>query len=160
MQSVEKINIAQLIAQRVWMVPADFTKQQILEHLTRLLCEGDAVLRFEELFPQIMAREAELSTTLDSGLSIPHTRLENYENIRAALAVLPKPLQDTNGLPIKAVFLFVTPIRSEFFQTHLLVLSAAVERFSAEFMDRLAACQTTLQALELLRESSSVEPEK
>lgn len=150
-QSVEKVNIADLIAARVWLVPADLNKQQVLEQLARLLCQADASLHFEEIFPQILAREEELSTTLDSGLSIPHVRLENYDKTIAALAVLPRPLQDSNGMPIKAVFLFITPVRSEFFQKHLLVLSAAVERFSPEFMDRLAVCKTAQEALQLLR---------
>ena len=156
-QSVEKINIADLIAERVWLVPADLNKQQVLEQLTRLLCQADSALRFDEIFPQILAREEELSTTLDSGLSIPHVRLENFDKTVAALGVLTRPLKDNNGLPIKAVFLFITPIRSEFFQTHLLVLSAAVEQFSPEFMDRLAVCQNTQEIIQLLQKSPSAE---
>lgn len=156
-QSVEKINIADLIAQRVWLAPAETNKQQVLEQSARLLCEADPALHFEEIFPQILAREEELSTTLDSGLSIPHVRLENFDKTVAALAVLPRPLQDSNGLPIKAVFLFITPVRSEFFQTHLLVLSAAVERFSPSFMDKLAVCQTPEEIVQLLQQPPSAE---
>lgn len=151
MQAVEKINIADLIAERVWIAPAGLNKQQILEQLARLLCQADVSLHFEEIFPQILAREEELSTTLDSGLSIPHVRLENFEKTIAALAVVQEPLQDSNGLPIKAVFLFITPLEYEFFQKHLLVLSGAVELFSPPFMDKLAQCQSTEQILQLLQ---------
>lgn len=150
-QLVEKICIADLVADRIFISPAGLAKEKLLEQLAKLVCQADSSLHLPDILQQILAREAELSTTLDSGLSIPHIRLESYDKILAALAVLPEPLADTGGQKIQAVFLFITPVRSEFFQTHLRILSAAVELFSPARMERLSKCTTPQQVTELLR---------
>jgi len=152
-QHINKICIADLVEDRIFISPAGLAKEALLEQLAKLLCQADNRLHFPDIFQQILAREAELSTTLDSGLSIPHVRLDGFDKVLAALAVLPEPLPDTGVQPIKAVFLFITPIRYEFFQTHLRVLSAAVEVLSPQCMAQLAACTTIEQVSALLRKA-------
>ena len=149
----EKIYLADLVGDRILIAPADLPKEQVLGQLVKLICQTDERLNFQEILQQILVRETELSTTLDSGLSIPHARLEGPDKALAALAVLPQPLQEVNGSLIKAVFLFIAPVRSEFFQTHLRILSTAVEVLSPSFMDKLSACTTPQAVLQLLAQA-------
>ena len=147
----EKIKIANLVEDRVFIATPDLPKEQVLGQLVKLICQAAAEqLNFEEILKQILAREMELSTTLDSGLSLPHVRVEGFDKALGAVGVLPKALQDMNEQPIKAVFLFITPVRSEFFQLHLQILASAVETFSPALMEMLSHCSSKEAVLQLL----------
>ncbi len=150
----EKICLPDLIGERIFIAPYSFPKEQVFGRLLKMICAADARLNFQEILQQILAREVALSTTLDTGLSIPHVRLEDFDRILAALAVLPSPIQEANGHFIKAVFLFILPIRSEFFPTHLNILSTAVEVLSPTIMDKLARCMTSEQVSRLLAQAN------
>ena len=146
----EKIHLVDLIQDRVFIATPDLPKEQVLGQLVKLICRADERLDFTEILKQVLAREMELSTTLDSGLSIPHVRVESFDKILGAVGVLPKALQDVNGQAIKAVFLFITPVSSEFFQTHLQTLSSAVETFSPALMEMLSHCSSKEAVMRLL----------
>lgn len=82
----------------------------------RTVCRDYPQLDPADVASQVLKREEGISTTLDTGLSIPHARLEELGDFTAALAVLPEPLRDqTNSdLSIRVMFLFLSPAKPAF----------------------------------------------
>ena len=154
--NISKINLADLIENRIFISPDKLPKEQVLGLLVKLICQADARLNFREVLQRVLDREVELSTTLDCGLSIPHARLDDFDKVLAALAVLPQSLQDVNGHIIRCVFLFVTPVRSDFFPIHLQVLSVAVGELSPQLMERLCVCNHANEVQQVLRQADNV----
>ena len=152
---IKEIHLTDLMSNRVFISPPDLPKEQIFGKLIKLICQAEPRLDFAEIVKKILAREAELSTTLDCGLSLPHVRLDGIDRAWAAVGVLPQALRDRNGYYMKAVFLFITPLRSEFFQTHLHILSSAVELFSPAFMEKLSHCRDAEMASQMLAHADS-----
>lgn len=93
----------------------------------------------EEVYKAILKREQGISTTLDTGLSIPHARLEGLDSFKAAVAVLPQGIKDDFGLQIKVVFLFLSPSGEQYFPEHLKLLAKLAETFTTTFIDEI--CQ-------------------
>ena len=123
------------------------SKTDVISQLSQLVCEAGAPLDPADVFTQILKREESLSTTLDTGLSVPHARLEELTEMRAALAILPQGLKDSaKQATIKAMFLFLSPAQPAFFQRHLQLLATLAETFKADFIADLAQCQTPQQA--------------
>ena len=151
------ISLFSLVGERIVLVKQPFTKQQLLKQLVQQI--GQAVSGLDPTFilEQIVQREQAMSTTLDTGINIPHVRVEGLDRIMAALAVLPRPLLDTNGKQIKAMFLFLSPARPEFFQQHLQVLATLAETFTADFLMQLTAATHEQQIAHLLAQNEILE---
>lgn len=148
-----KFKISSLLpAERVFRIEGKPAKAEVIERLTRAVCAGVPNLDADEVLAQVLKREKGISTTLDTGLSIPHARLEELEGFQAALAVLPQGIEDPSGphLEIKAMFLFLSPARQAFFQQHLQILAALAEVFKPEFISALTTCQNARQVLDKL----------
>ena len=131
-----------LSSDRIFLVAGKPAKAEVIGRLTQAVCRGEQQLDASEVLAQVLKREEGISTTLDTGLSIPHARLEELENFKAALAVLPQGIEDSSGphLEIKAMFLFLSPARQAFFQQHLQILASLAEVFKPDFIAELAAC--------------------
>lgn len=133
--------------QRIFIVRGKPSKADVIKRLTQAVCQGEAALDEAEVLTQVLKREEGISTTLDTGLSIPHARLEELEGFKAALAVLPSGIDDPAArLEIKAMFLFLSPAKQTFFQKHLQILASLAEIFKPDFISALAACQTPEEA--------------
>lgn len=132
------------------MVQGKPSKTDVIKQLTKVVCRGGSNLDEAEVLAQVLKREEGISTTLDTGLSIPHARLEELDAFKAALAVLPQGIEDPSGphLEIKAMFLFLSPARQAFFQQHLQILAALAEVFKPEFISALSTCQNAQQVLD------------
>lgn len=128
---------------QIYIVSPGQTKQAVIRRLVELICHAEPALGPEEVLREVLRREEGISTTLDTGLSIPHARLEEIADFKAALAVFPTPLPDPvhPHHAIKAMFLFLSPSKPEFFQRHLQILAALAQTFKPEFMDELAQLQ-------------------
>lgn len=138
-----------LPAEKIIILKGNLSKTDVISHLAQLVCDGSSYLDQAEVFTQILKREESLSTTLDTGLSIPHARLEELSEIKAALALLPQGIKDpAKPVTIKAMFLFLSPSQPAFFQQHLQLLAALAETFKSDFISDLALCQTPQQAAE------------
>ncbi len=138
-----KFKISRLLpSDRIFLVEGKPAKAEVIGRLTQAVCRGEQQLDASEVLAQVLKREEGISTTLDTGLSIPHARLEELENFKAALAVLPQGIEDPSGphLEIKAMFLFLSPARQAFFQQHLQILASLAEVFKPDFIAELAAC--------------------
>ncbi len=116
------------------------SKKELISALVQVVCRDYKQLDPADVAAQVLKREEGISTTLDTGLSIPHARLEELTDFAAAVAVLRKPLRETSGneLPIRVMFLFLSPAKPAFFQKHLQILSALAEKFKPEFIEELA----------------------
>lgn len=148
----EKIKLSTLLpAQRIFLLRDPATKDKVLTRLLQVLCPAGGALDRREVQRQIAEREKGMSTTLDTGLSIPHVRLEELEHFEAALAVLPQGLPDPAAQKeIKVLFLLLSPARPAFFQKHLQVLGLLAQTFTPELIARLGACTTAAEAAQIL----------
>ena len=86
--------------QQICLINNPTTKQELVQNLVTNICNGTA-LNKEEVYKAIIKREQGISTTLESGLSIPHARLEGLNSFKAVLAVIPQGVQDDYGKNIK-----------------------------------------------------------
>ncbi|MBR3603542.1 MAG: PTS sugar transporter subunit IIA [Elusimicrobiaceae bacterium] len=146
---LEKKNqlMALLPSENILILKDATSKTDVISQLTQLVCQGENSLDYTDVFTQILKREESLSTTLDTGLSIPHARLEELTKIKAALAILPHGLKDpAKSVSIKAMFLFLSPAQPIFFQQHLQLLASLAETFKIDFITDLAHCQTSQEA--------------
>ncbi len=140
-----KFKISSLLSpERIFLVTDKPAKAEVIRRLTQAVCSGENNLEASDVLAQVLKREEGISTTLDTGLSIPHARLEELDSFKAALAVLPQGIEEPSGphLEIKAMFLFLSPARQAFFQQHLQILSALAEVFKPDFIAELSMCKT------------------
>lgn len=129
-------NSLKLNAQQILVIKTPATKQEVVKCLADKVCDNTN-LNKEEVFKAILKREQGISTTLDTGLSIPHARIEGLDSFKAAVAVIPDGLKDDFGLQIKVIFLFLSPSGEHFFPEHLKLLAKLAETFTPEFIDNL-----------------------
>ena len=115
-------------------------KKELIESLVQAVCREYPQLGPAYVASQVLKREEGISTTLDTGLAIPHARLEELTDFAAAMAVLRRPLVSAdNELPVRVMFLFLSPAKPVFFQQHLQILSALAETFKPEFIEELVS---------------------
>ena len=131
-------NPLNLNPQQIYLINNPTTKQELVQNLVTNICNGTA-LNKEEVFKAIIKREQGISTTLESGLSIPHARLEGLTAFRAVLAVIPQGVQDDFGKNIKVMFLFLSPSGAQYFPEHLKLLAKLAETFTPAFIEELCS---------------------
>ncbi len=101
------------------------TKDQAIEQLAdRLIQSNDLAIDREQFLESVFAREAEMSTCLGSGLSMPHGVLPEGDTILGAMGISHDGLRfDTpDGQPVHCVILLATPPTHR--DQHLEVLAA------------------------------------
>ncbi|MBI4375642.1 MAG: PTS sugar transporter subunit IIA [Elusimicrobia bacterium] len=125
---------------------------QVMEALVRLGCQAHSLDGWSDFLSKIKDREKGISTTLDTGLSLPHARIDDLDRIVSALALLPQGLKEPDqGVMVKAMFLFVSPNKQPFFPLHLRLLRAVSLLFQPALIDELARAQSPAEALTLIR---------
>lgn len=122
---------------RIFILKGNITKKDIAAKLVKAICAQLPDLNEEEVISSVLKREQGISTTLDTGLSIPHARVNGLDTFQAAAAVLPQGIKDDYGLEIKVVFLFLSPAGPDYFSAHLKLLAALAEKFKASFIEDL-----------------------
>ena len=113
------------------------------------LCAGTK-LNKEEVYKAIQKREQGISTTLDTGLSIPHARMEGLDSFKVAIAVLPQGIKDDFGLKIKVIFLFLSPSGEQYFPEHLKLLAKLAETFNTAFIEEICKLNNTTDIVKKL----------
>ena len=127
--------------QQIFLINNPTTKQELVQYLVSNICNG-TTLNQEEVFKAIIKREQGISTTLESGLSIPHARLEGLTSFRAVVAVIPQGVQDNYGKSIKVMFLFLSPSGEQYFPEHLKLLAKLAETFTPAFIEELCSLKS------------------
>ena len=135
------INPLKLNSQQIFLINNPTNKQDLVQYLVSNIC-ADTALNQDEVFKAIIKREQGISTTLESGLSIPHARLEGLTSFRAVIAVIPQGIQDNYGKNIKVMFLFLSPSGEQYFPEHLKLLAKLAETFTPAFIEELCSLKT------------------
>lgn len=139
---IERPTLASLITpERVWLPAQTPDKKTLVETLTLLACAGRSEVDPREVAVQVLKREAEIPTVLETGLAIPHARVEELTGFAAAVAVLPEPLEDVSGDQTRIMFLFLSPMDSSFFPKHLQLLGSLASTFTPAFVAALSKQQ-------------------
>ena len=143
-----------LVESDILFPAAGLDKSQVLEALVRAVCRRAEIPDWGALLARTMEREQGISTTLDTGLSLPHARIDGLDDILAGMAILKTPIPDPKqpDLPIRVVFLFFSPNKTEAFPLHLQLLRGVSSLFQPSLIDRLTAVAGPAEALALVRE--------
>ena len=150
---VEKVH--ELLNERaVVFPPASADKAGVLELAVAAACAAHGLGEPAPFLAKVREREEGISTTLDTGLSLPHARVDGITVIAAALALLPHGVVDPKqeSVKVRAMFLFFSPNRQESFGRHLQVLRGVSTVFTPPVLDRLVTLDTAGAVLEYLRE--------
>ena len=141
-----------LTEETILRVGSTIEKGLLIDSLIAKMSAAHKILNKEELTAKIHEREEGISTTLDTGLSIPHARIDNLNELVAGLALLPQGIKDSRQpLPaIRLMFLFLSPNKREFYPQHLQVLRTAASLFQADFIEELNSLSVS-EALKLIR---------
>ncbi|MFA6584535.1 MAG: PTS sugar transporter subunit IIA [Elusimicrobiaceae bacterium] len=151
------VNIKNLLKlERVLIINEHIEKPDLIAKLIGKITADYPSLDAEFLIQKITQREQGISTTLDTGLSIPHARIEGIDNFIIALAVISEGVIDpaSPGAPIKVMMLFLSPADASFFQKHLQLLSILSSKFQPEFIEKLTSLKTAAQVLHAVAEES------
>ncbi len=144
-----------LTADAVMISPPGIGKDELIELLVRRLCACRGLKSPELLLAKVLEREQGISTTLDTGLSLPHARLDDIEDLVAAMAMVPQGIKDAKagGLVIRLMFLFFSSSRSEMLPRHLQLLRRIASLFEPALIGRLCAADSPASAWEIIRQA-------
>lgn len=147
------MKISALLGEETVLFPAEGQdKAAVLEALVSAVCRRAHISDFSSFLAKVLEREQGISTTLDTGLSLPHARMDSIDGILAGMAVLKKPLPDPKqrDLSIRVVFLFFSPNKKDAFGLHLQLLRGVSSLFQPALIDQLTAASGPAAALELV----------
>ena len=153
-RSAKGLKIGPLLAEDVVLFPAEgMDKNAVLDRLAAAVCKKAGIADHLPFLSKVLEREGGISTTLDTGLSLPHARLDGIPAIMAGMAVLKKPVPDPKqtDLSIRVMFLFFSPNKPEAFPLHLQLLRGVSSLFQPAAIDQLTAAPTPAAVLELVR---------
>lgn len=162
MQDIIKLSPLSLInKENIFIIKGRPAKEDVIKRLVQAVCQENAALNVQDVLTQVLRREEGISTTLDTGLSIPHARLEETEHFLAAMAILPEgATEPASGRPeMNVMFFFLSPAKSAFFQKHLQLLASLAETFTPARISHLSACTSAQEALSVLAEQMPPAPE-
>ena len=141
------ISIAQLLGVNRIIFPSEQTEpRQLLELLVRRVCEEEPSLDFSSVMTELSKQEG-AGPVLETGLALPHCRVDGLTHFVGALAVLPAPIRNPKGGKIRAVLLFFSPLQPSFFSQHLRLLAAAAGMFTPDFIRRLQTAGSAQKVL-------------
>ena len=148
------LKIGPLLSEGVILFPpAGQDKAVILQALVAAVCLKAGLKDEPAFLSKTLERERGISTTLDTGLSLPHARMDGIDAILAGMAVLKTPIADPAqaDLSIRVVFLFFSPNKPEAFALHLQLLRGVSSLFQPALIDQLTAAAGPSEALALVR---------
>ncbi len=152
-RAAQGLKIGSLLGADVILFPtAAQDKAAVLKTLSAAVCRRAGLADPEPFLAKVQERERGISTTLDTGLSLPHARVDGIDGILAGMAVLKTPIPDPKqaDLAIRVVFLFFSPNKPEAFPLHLQLLRGVSSLFQPALIDRLAAAAGPSEALALV----------
>lgn len=142
---------------RVVIVKSALSKESLIGRLVSLIAKDYPKLDKDVVLDKVIQREQGISTTLDTGISIPHARIDEIKDFLVALAIIPAGIRETSGqsAEIKAMFLFLSPLDTAFFQRHLKLLALLSSTFQPDFINQLCQLKTPRQ---IIKEISGFKP--
>lgn len=146
--------VGELLAEEtVLIAAADMDKDTLLRALVAKACARHALGDAAPFVAKVLEREQGISTTLDTGLSLPHARMDGVPGFVAALAVAPHGVKDPKQPDhlIKVMFLFFSPNKQEAFAAHLQLLRGVATLFEPALIAELTRLSSPAQVLAHLR---------
>jgi PTS system nitrogen regulatory IIA component len=153
------VRVADLLGEgEILIAGPDAGKEALIAELGGRLCAKLSIAPAAPIIEKILERERGISTTLDTGASLPHARVKDIDGIHAALAVAPAGFKDLAqpDLVIRVVFLFFSPDKQEFFSAHLQLMRAVATLLQPSFIDALSKAPDPKSALALIRAAEGV----
>ncbi len=150
------VRISRILTEEdVLIAPPGIGKKELIELLVRRLCDRRGFKSPELLLAKVIEREQGISTTLDTGLSLPHARLDDIEDLVAAMAVVPQEIADAQagGLVIRLMFLFFSSSRPAMLPRHLQLLRRIASLFDPGLIGRVGAAPSPAAAWEIIRQT-------
>ena len=148
------LKISSILAEDVILFPAEGQdKAAALQALAAVVCGKAGIADCSSFLAKVQERELGISTTLDTGLSLPHARMDAIVSILAGMAIFKKPISDPKqaDLMIRVMFLFFSPNRQEAFPLHLQLLRGVSSLFQPALIDQPTASSGPAAALELVK---------
>lgn len=148
-----KLGIVGLVSpEKVWLPKKVPSQAELIARLSALACKHLPDISAKEVAAQVLKREQGIGTTLETGLGIPHARLEELTDFAAAVAVLPEPLITPTGASVRVMFLLLSPDETGFFSKHLQLLACLAEKFTYQFVEKICAQPDQAAVAALLNE--------
>lgn len=153
-RAAKGLKVSSILTEETILFPADGQdKAAVLQALATAVCGKAGIADSAVFLAKVQEREQGISTTLDTGLSLPHARMDGISNILAGMAILKKPIPDPKqaDLAIRVMFLFFSPNKQEAFPLHLQLLRGVSSLFQPDLIDQLTAAASPAAALELVK---------
>jgi PTS system nitrogen regulatory IIA component len=148
------LKVSSILSEDVILFPDEGSdKAAVLLALAAAVCSKAGIPDCQAFLAKVQEREQGISTTLDTGLSLPHARMDGISTILAGMAILKKPIPDPKqtDLMIRVMFLFFSPNKQEAFPLHLQLLRGVSSVFQPALIDQLTAASDPAAALELIK---------
>ncbi|PCI38745.1 MAG: hypothetical protein COB53_04385 [Elusimicrobia bacterium] len=129
------------------------SKDAFIETLVGRLCDVRGLGDPKPFFDRVLERERGISTTLDTGLAVPHARIDGIDAIAAALGLVKSGISDPKQpeFTIRAMFVFFSPNKQEHFTLHLQLLRSVSSLFQSDLIEAALANPEGAAVLELIR---------
>jgi PTS system nitrogen regulatory IIA component len=137
--------------------PPGVGKNELIEILVTRLCERRALGSPKPFLAKVLEREQGISTTLDTGLSLPHARVDSIDSLVAALALVPQGIADPKAgdLTIKLMFLFFSSSKPAMLPLHLQLLRGVASLFQPKIIADLAGAAAPAAVLAIIRQAET-----
>ncbi len=148
------LKVSSILAEDTILFPPEgLDKAAVLQSLAAAVCGKAGIADWATFLAKVQEREQGISTTLDTGLSLPHARMDGISTILAGMAILKNPIADPkqSDLSIRVMFLFFSPNKQEAFPLHLQLLRGVSSLFQPALIDQLTASSGPAAALELVK---------
>ena len=153
-RAAKGLKVSSILAEDTIIFPAEgLDKAAVLQTLAAAVCGKAGIADWASFLAKVQEREQGISTTLDTGLSLPHARMDGITAILAGMAILKKPIPDPKqaDLSIRVMFLFFSPNKQDAFPLHLQLLRGVSSLFQPALIDQLTASSSAAAALELVK---------
>ena len=153
-RAAKGLKVASILSYETIIFPSEGQdKAAVLQALAAAVCGKAGIADWAAFLAKVQEREQGISTTLDTGLSLPHARMDGITGILAGMAILKKPISDPKqtDLSIRVMFLFFSPNKQDAFPLHLQLLRGVSSLFQPALIDQLTASSGSAAALELIK---------
>lgn len=148
------VRVGELLSEETILIASsDLDKDALLKALVAKACARHSLGDIAPFVAKVLEREQGISTTLDTGLALPHARMDGVPGFVAALAVVPQGIKDPKQpeLLIRVMFLFFSPSKQESFATHLQLLRGVATLFEPGLISEISRQSEPAKILALIR---------
>ncbi|MBI5595895.1 MAG: PTS sugar transporter subunit IIA [Elusimicrobia bacterium] len=154
----KSLSIGPLLREDLVVIPpTGLAKDALIGHLVKDLCAKANLGDPAPFLAKVLEREQGISTTLDTGLAVPHARMDGLAEIAAILGIVPGGLPDPKqtDLSIRAVFLFFSPNRQEAFTQHLHLLRGVSTLFQPALIEAIIRDPAPASVIKAIRDKEA-----